>query len=86
MKPVEITLSGVEIDYDLARELARSVAEQNNPDAFLVSWSDKSRGLHSPKCLQCEIKDKPGWEVYGANHGGQLRISVNHDQYVFIYG
>jgi hypothetical protein len=35
--------------------------------------------------VECEINGKPGWEVYGENHGGGLKISFNQGEYVFIY-
>ena len=34
---------------------------------------------------ECELKGKPGWEVYGENHEGRLRISFDEDRFVFIY-
>jgi len=85
MQRIEIDIRGFEVNFDLAREMARLVAEQENDMATLVSWNDAVRDIHSPQCLQCEIKGDPGWEVYGRNHEGRLRISINNDTFVFIY-
>ncbi|MGE4559854.1 MAG: AF1514 family protein [Desulfobulbus sp.] len=31
------------------------------------------------------MKGEPGWEVYGRNHGGRLRIAFNQETIVLIY-
>ncbi|MHB1016157.1 MAG: AF1514 family protein, partial [Desulfurivibrionaceae bacterium] len=49
-----------------------------------LAWYDAHREAHSPGCVQCEIKGRPGWEVYGENHGGRLKIIFNQGEYVFI--
>jgi hypothetical protein len=85
MQPVTIEISGYAIDFEQARQLAESLALRDNEFATLVSWNDREKGVHSPQCLKCEIKGDPGWEVYGRNHGGRLRISFNDDAYVLIY-
>jgi len=72
-------------DFDQAREVARKIAEQDNEFSLLISWCDTVKEKHSPSCLQCEIKGDPGWEVYGRNHEGRLRISFGDDRFVFIY-
>ena len=85
MERVDIHISGYPVSFDLARDIARLLAEEKNDMATLVSWNDAERDIHSPQCLQCEIKGEPGWEVYGRNHEGRLRISINDDTFVFIY-
>ncbi len=85
MQAVEIQVSGYTVDFDQAREMARLLAERDNEFATLVAWNDREKNVHSPQCLKCEIKGDPGWEVYGRNHQGRLRISVNSDTFVFIY-
>lgn len=85
MKKIEIQTNGFEPDFEQARNFARIVAEDREDDVMLISWNDRKRDVHSPSCLQCEIRDTPGWEVYGINHGGRLRISINDDDYVFIF-
>ncbi len=85
MERVEITVSGYRLDFEQARTFARMLAERDDEMTTLVSWNDRIRDIHSPQCLQCEIKGDPAWEVYGRNHGGRLRISFNADTFVFIF-
>ncbi|MCK5193728.1 MAG: AF1514 family protein [Desulfobulbaceae bacterium] len=85
MVHVDMAIKGVELDFDLAEKLAEDVVRNNIAEPMMLCWSDRQRGLHSPSGVQCEIKGEPGWEVYGRNHGGQYRISINSDEYVFIY-
>lgn len=85
MIEVQLALEGMAVGFDEYRQLCRVLAERDNPEATLVAWADRDRGLHSPACVQCEIGGEPGWEVYGRNHGGRLRFSVNNGAYVFVY-
>lgn len=85
MKPISLTLEGQELDFALGRQIGILIALAGNEEAGLISWGDNLRHLHSPSGLQCEIRGEPGWEVYGRNHGGRLRISFNQDALVLIY-
>ncbi len=85
MKNITIAVDGAELDWDVARDLAFALANRHNEDPMLMSWFDKTTGRFSPSCCKCEIKDGAAWEIYGKNHGGRYRISVNNDTYVFIY-
>ena len=85
MESVIVELSGYEIDFEQARQIAELLALRENEFTSLVSWCDQVKGVHSPQCLKCEIKGEPGWEVYGRNHEGRLRISFNKDAFIFIY-
>lgn len=85
MQSVIVELSGYEVDFVQARQIAELLALNDNEFSTLVSWNDRAKGVHSPQCLKCEIKGDPGWEVYGRNHEGRLRISFNNDAFVFIY-
>ena len=85
MIDVSILLEGLEPVFEDYREITRILAEQENRETMLVAWSDKKRNTHSPSCVRCQVGEVPGWEVYGRNHEGRLRISVNNDEYVFIY-
>ncbi|MBC8207916.1 MAG: AF1514 family protein [Desulfobulbaceae bacterium] len=85
MEQIDFRISGYEIDFELARGMTRLLAERDNEFATLVAWCDREKGVHSPQCLKCEIKGEPGWEVYGRNHEGRLRISIDDDRFVFIY-
>jgi hypothetical protein len=85
MQAVELTINNYQLTFDQARAVAELLAIQDNELATLVSWNDRDKNVHSPQCLQCEIKGVPGWEVYGKNHEGRLRISFNSNTFVFIY-
>jgi hypothetical protein len=85
MKSVTIKIVGYAVNFTQARQMAEMLALRDNEFATLVSWNDREKRVHSPQCLKCEIKGDPGWEVYGRNHGGRLRISFNDDSFVFIY-
>ncbi len=84
MQEITITLTGMAIDFETARAMAALIAGQGGEETTLISWCDRERGIHSPQCLKCEIKGEPGWEVYGRNHGGRLRIALQEDRFVFI--
>lgn len=85
MDEVRIAVSGMELNFATARRLAQTLAEASNPEAELIAWADAGQGMHSPSCVKCEIGDRPGWEVYGENHGGRLLVSINDRAYVLIY-
>ena len=85
MQDIAITLEGAVLDFALAKLLGDALASQNDKEYTLVSWNDSLQNIHSPQCLHCEIKGEPGWEVYGRNHGGRLRLSFNQDAIVLIY-
>jgi hypothetical protein len=85
MTDVRLDLRGFAAGFDDYRQLTRLLAERDNPDTTLVAWADRARAAFSPSCVRCRIGDEPGWEVYGRNHGGRLRFSVNSDEYIFIY-
>lgn len=84
MKDILIAITGAELDFDSARNIAGIIARQENGATDCLAWSDARRGSHSPGSVQCEIKGRPGWEVFGENHGGRLKIIFNQGEYVFI--
>lgn len=85
MEKIECRFDGYQINFEQAKSVATVLAQRDNEYATLVSWSDRDKGVHSPCCLQCEIKGEPGWEVYGRNHEGRLRISIDEERFVFIF-
>ncbi|OKY75779.1 MAG: hypothetical protein BM485_07720 [Desulfobulbaceae bacterium DB1] len=85
MQEIHITVDGIALDFETAKNIALAVAEKEGDEPMLISWNDRARDKHSPSCVKCELHGAPGWEVYGRNHGGRVRISVNKDDYVFIY-
>jgi len=85
MKDILIAITGAELDFEMARSMARIVAQQDNGETDCLAWSDARQGRQSPGCVQCEIKGRPGWEVYGESHGGRFKIILNGGEYVFIH-
>ncbi len=85
MKEIQIIVTGEKIDFDLARSLARTIAARDNPDTDLISWFNRIENRHSPSCVHCEIGCRPGWEVYGENHGGRIRFELNNGDYILIF-
>ncbi len=85
MTRVDCRFDGYSPDFDQSRKIAEVIAAGGNEFTLLVSWCDREKGVHSPCCLKCEFDDVPGWEVYGRNHDGRLRISIDDDRFVFIF-
>lgn len=85
MDKIECRFTNFIIDFEEAKAVAGILARRENEFATLISWCNREKGIHSPQCLQCEIKGEPGWEVYGRNHDGRLRISIDDDRFVFIF-
>jgi len=85
MQRIEAEISGVDLDFAAARAVAEQLARIGNREAELIAWADRAGGNHSPSCVKCVIGERPGWEVYGENHGGRVRVSLNQDAYVFIW-
>ena len=84
MKKINILLEAKNVDFEKAKQAALAIAEQENEYALVISWWDRKTGKYSPQCLKWDRKDIPGWELYGLNHEGRLRISINNDRFVFI--
>ncbi len=85
MQHINLTIPGDVITWDEARDKAYELACQDDEDPMLMAWFDQTTGKFSPSCCKCDIVDGPAWEIYGKNHGGRLRISVNDGLYLFIY-
>ncbi|RJX29496.1 MAG: hypothetical protein C4531_10465 [Desulfurivibrio sp.] len=84
MQEIDLNIKGYTVQFETARRIALALAGQDEEEPMLIAWHDRARDRHSPGCVKCEIKGAPGWEIYGRNHGGRLRISINEDDYVFI--
>ena len=85
MKDILIAITGVGLDFEMARKMASIIAQQESRATDCIAWSDARQKSHSPSYVQCEINGRPGWEVYGENHGGLLKFLFNDGDYVFIY-
>lgn len=80
MRTIDITLrSG--IDYRAAERAAREAAGEK---MTLVAWYDKLRRMEGPR----EACAREGWKcarVYADNHGADVGVLVNKDQYEFYF-
>jgi hypothetical protein len=85
MKEIDIQIPGCNVSQEQAQKIGQLLAEQNNPDTMVVPRFNRAANACSPCCLKGELGEKPGWEVYGENHGGQLKITVNKGDYIFIF-
>ncbi|MEN8133904.1 MAG: AF1514 family protein [Thermodesulfobacteriota bacterium] len=85
MKEIDIQISGCNVSQGQAQEIGQLLAEQDNPDSMVISRFNRAANACSPCCLKGALGEKPAWEVYGENHGGQLKITVNKGDYIFIF-
>lgn len=83
MHVIDLTASGVEADFNLARAMAELAAGAGAGEVMLVSWFDGASGEGHPNARECT--GKPGWLAYGENHGGEVRVNFNEEQFVFIF-
>lgn len=82
MREIELA-GGTELDFAAARALADAAAKQHAADAMLLAWFDRKQGRESPAVPECQ--HKPGWLAYAESHGGDIKVSINRGEYVFIY-
>jgi len=73
------------LTQEQAQEIGQLIAARDNPETIVVSRFNRLANASSPCCLKGSIGDRPGWEVYGENHGGRLKISINDGDFVFIF-
>ena len=85
MKEIKITISGTSISYEEAQRIGRMVAERDNPEAMAIARFNRQTNSCSPCSLMGDLGGRSGWEVYGENHGGRLKIIVNGGDYIFIF-
>ncbi len=85
MQNISIQITGCPLTQEQAQKICRLIAEDGNLETEAVARYNKALNACSPCTLKGNLGDRPGWEVYGENHGGRLKISVNNDQYVFIF-
>ncbi|HID97963.1 MAG TPA: hypothetical protein EYP57_07240 [Thermodesulfobacteriaceae bacterium] len=85
MKEIFVTVDGMALDFDTARDIARTLALKMNPHTDEMAWFNRRANQFSPSGIMCRFGDTPGWEQYGKTHGGQRKISVNSGEYVFIF-
>lgn len=83
MRDINVSLSGMEVDYELASKVAATIAgSMNGKEPVMVAWHDKPHARMSPAIEGGDINTR--WHDYGASHGGKLEIGVN-GEYDFIF-
>jgi hypothetical protein len=78
-----LIVNGLELDFESAQALAKTAAQHLAPGAMLLAWYDRPRGRESPEVPECT--QKPGWLAYAESHGGDIRVDINHGEYVFMF-
>lgn len=85
MKEISVRISGYPVSREEAQEIGRLIAAKDNPETTVLARYNRETNSSSPCCLKGKFGDRPGWEVYGENHGGRLKINVNDGDYIFIF-
>jgi hypothetical protein len=81
--PIEIRVEG-RLDFPQAQDLARRRAAEVCDEPLLLAWYDRARGQFSPQVTCCG-EDKPTWLIYAESRGGDIVISINEEDYVFVF-
>jgi hypothetical protein len=81
---VDVELKGARLDFDLAEALAWTVARRLKKDPMLLAWYDRAAGRFSPPVTCCG-EDRPAWVVYAQSRGADLAVSVNREDFVFLF-
>jgi len=82
--PIEIQVDDPNLDFSQAQALARRRAKEVCAEPMLLAWFDRARGAFSPNITCCR-EDKPSWLTYAESRGGDLVISINDLDYVFVF-
>lgn len=83
MKTIDVTIQGLELDFNAARAMAELAATRVAQELMLVAWFDGKAGKGQPDARECT--GKPGWLAYAESHGGDIRVNINHHEFVFIF-
>jgi YHS domain-containing protein len=83
MQNVGLIVNGLELEFESAQALAKVAANHLVAGAMLLAWYDRPREKESPEVPECT--GKPGWIAYAEGHGGNIRVDINHGEYVFIF-
>jgi Domain of unknown function (DUF5619) len=81
--PVDVDLAGASLQESM--DMAREIAGEKLLDPVLISWYDRKANKWSPH-VECCDKDEPVWLVYAKSRGADLAVSVNQEEFVFMFG
>ena len=82
--PIEIQSRGLRSIFRRPKNLARHRAGEVGGEPMLLAWFDRARGVFSPNITCCR-EDKPSWLTYAESRGGDIVISINDLDYVFVF-
>jgi hypothetical protein len=83
MRIIELTTQDVALDFNTARAMAELAATRTAQEVMLVAWFDGKAGKGHPDGRECT--GKLGWLAYAESHGGDIRVNINHHEFVFIF-
>ncbi len=81
--PIEVR-TGDPLDFSAAKAIADQRAREMAMDPMLLAWFDKKSGTFAPEQICCD-REKPSWLVYAEEHGGEITVDINNQEYVFVY-
>ena len=82
--PIYLEVADPNLDFSQARRLADAEAGKRRGECMLLSWYNGKTGEFSPP-VECGGGDKPSWLVYAESRGGEISVSVNEGEFVFLY-
>ena len=82
--PIDLCVSDPNLDFPQAQKLAYLRAREICAEPMLLAWFDRKRGRFSPNITCCR-EDKPSWLTYAESRGGDMVISINDEEYVFVF-
>lgn len=85
MKHIDISVNGMDMDYQTASIIAKSIAEQCESEPTVVAWHDAKQHRMSPVIEGADELNR--WRDYGESHGGDVDISINGEfDFIFAEG
>lgn len=81
---VKIKVNDPDLNFAAARVRSDKKVSELIKNPMLMGWYDKNAERFSPNVTCCS-DEKPGWVVYAESRGGNYSVSINDEQFVFIY-
>ena len=81
---VELKVDDSKLNFAIAKDMSDKKVNELIKNPMLISWYDGNSRRFAPNVTCCS-DEKPGWVVYAESRGGSLSISINNEQFVFIY-
>lgn len=72
------------LDFAAAMLVADKKASEVAEDPMLLAWYNSRTRKFAPN-VECCGEKKPGWVVYAESRGGTITVSINEEQFIFIY-